>query len=81
MELARKYEIEKKLSGASFVCGYCGHRTDVSLFSKAQGNPRTQAATAMNHHIHEAHWQQQIWEREARLEQEQLHANYIFRAH
>jgi hypothetical protein len=80
MDLERKYDIEKKRSGASFVCGYCGHRTDVNLFSRTQGNPRTQAATAMNAHIHEAHWQQQIWERRARLEQEQLHPNHILRA-
>jgi hypothetical protein len=80
MVLDRKYDIEKNRSGASLVCSYCGQRMSVGLFSKLQGNQRTQAAAAMNLHINEAHWPQLVSEHRAKLQQEPLHPNFVLRA-
>jgi hypothetical protein len=41
--------------GITFKCVSCEHSVSTLDFSSANGNPRTQAARAMNEHSAEAH--------------------------
>jgi hypothetical protein len=49
-ELVRHYTTTSMHSGVTFACISCEYRVNTREFNCANGNPRTQAATAINEH-------------------------------
>ena len=73
-----KYTIAHEGGRTILICNYCGHRVPVSDFDGSNGNPRTQAATAINTHISGTHWGEQVVRHQRAMEAEALlHPNYL----
>ncbi|MFY9561111.1 MAG: hypothetical protein WAQ52_12830 [Terriglobales bacterium] len=51
----RLYTTAPMNGGITFKCVACGHSVSTLDFSSTNGNPRTQAAQAMNQHSAESH--------------------------
>ena len=67
----RHYTIKRIAGGMQFTCVRCKHSVATTEFDARNGNLRTQAATALNHHAAQVHHepvmvssldvQQRIW--------------------
>jgi hypothetical protein len=51
----KPYRTERIKNGIKFICVQCAHSITTLDFDAKAGNLRTQAATAINHHIAQAH--------------------------
>ena len=51
----RHYTIERVKGGMKFTCTRCAHHVSTLDFDSRDGNLRTQAASAINHHATSVH--------------------------
>lgn len=57
MKIARNYTTKRIEGGIAFKCEQCEYRVTTLDFQSKDGNPRTQAATAVNEHAVSVHHQ------------------------
>ena len=55
IEDVRYYTTKPMNGGTTFKCIFCEHKVTTLDFNSANGNHRTQAATAINRHVASAH--------------------------
>jgi len=55
IEIVRYYTTKSMEGGVRFTCIACKHTVTTLEFDRANGNPRTQAAAALNRHAAEVH--------------------------